>query len=257
MRELKVAALLALTALPAFAAAEPDFGASWPQTVIRLETAVTRGDSAELKVLKASFDEALRADQVPAALNPVVRYASAYADWRLSALPDVTGEEKDDCLSEATRKLKEITESSDRFAEAHALLGSVYGMRIGRSPWTGMVLGPRSSAAIERAVALEPDNPRILLQQALGAFHTPRMFGGSKEKAEALLRRSIAAFERETEDTAWPNWGRADAHIWLGQVLQDKGDLDGAREAYQRALAVAPEHAWVRHVLLPGLDTKR
>jgi Flp pilus assembly protein TadD len=120
-----------------------------------------------------------------------------------------------------------------------------------------MTLGPRASSSIDRAVALEPENPRIVLQQGVSAFHTPGMFGGGADKAERLLRRCVELFAREPRDKAWPNWGRADAHAWLGQVRAKRGDRGAARAEYERALAIAPEFGWVRYVLLPALDKKK
>lgn len=135
-----------------------------------------------------------------------------------------------------------------------ALVGTIYGQQAGRSMMRAIVLGPRSMGALERAAEVESANPRVLLLQGMTALHTPSAFGGSRDKAEHLLRRSLDEFSREPRTKAWPNWGRFDAHAWLGQVLRRKGDLDGARAEYQKALAIAPESPWLRTVLLPALE---
>ena len=87
----------------------------------------------------------------------------------------------------------------------------------------------------------------------VSALQTPAGFGGSREKAERLLRRSLEEFSREPVTKTWPNWGRFDAHAWLGQALARRGDKPGARAEYEKALAIAPESAWVRFSLLPGV----
>ena len=43
---------------------------------------------------------------------------------------------------------------------------------------------------------------------------------------------------------------------WLGIVLAKKGDVEGARAAYENGLAMEPDHGWIRNVLLPQLDEK-
>ena len=117
-----------------------------------------------------------------------------------------------------------------------------------------MELGPAAQEAVAAALRLQPDNPRVLLQAGSNTFHTPAEYGGGLDQAEALLRRWVSAFDREPADRPWPNWGRFDAHVWLGQVLAAKGDKAGARREYQAALAIQPQSGWVKYRLLPMLD---
>ena len=115
-------------------------------------------------------------------------------------------------------RLEAMLKTSPKDAEALALVGTIYGQQAGRSMMRAIVLGPRSTGALERAADVESANPRVLLLQGITALHTPSVFGGSRDKAEHLLRRSLDEFSREPGTKAWPNWGRFDAHAWLGQV---------------------------------------
>jgi Flp pilus assembly protein TadD len=117
-----------------------------------------------------------------------------------------------------------------------------------------MELGPQAESNRAQAVRLEPDNPRVVLQSAISLFHTPAQYGGGPDKAEAGLRQAIALFEREPAGRPWPNWGRFDAHAWLGQVLAARGDNAGARAEYNLALAEWPQSRWVKDVLMPAID---
>jgi len=56
-------------------------------------------------------------------------------------------------------------------------------------------------------------------------------------------------FEKEPASKAWPSWGRFDAHLWLGQLLAERGDAAGARTAYAAALSLAPNSARVKGML--------
>ena len=87
-------------------------------------------------------------------------------------------------------------------------------------------------------------------------MYKPKSFGGGPANAEKELRSAVVLFEREKPGKPWPNWGRVDAWAWLGRVLAQKGDRDGARAAYRAALELEPEHRWVRDLLLPELDSK-
>ena len=117
-----------------------------------------------------------------------------------------------------------------------------------------MTLGPEASELRERALRAEPNNPRVVLQAAITMFHTPPQDGGGPDKAEGELRRALALFDREPTGRPWPNWGRFDAHAWLGQALAARGDKAGARAEYNLALEQWPNSGWVNRVLLLALE---
>jgi tetratricopeptide (TPR) repeat protein len=223
----------------------------WRQITDRLERAVLSGRSVDLRNVRADL---LRRVQQASLSAAVVQYAIAYAGWRMATLPDVPEREQGDLLDESVSRMQAVVKKDGKNAEAQALLGSLYGLQIGRSPLKGMTLGPRANGALDRAAREAPSNPRVVLVQGISAFNTPAMFGGGTDKAERLLRRSIELFASESPQKDWPNWGRFDAHAWLGQVLAGKGDHKGARAEYDRALAIAPESGWLRYVLIPALE---
>ena len=231
---------------------------SWSALSARLEPAATTGTAADLRAIRAELI-AMSAPPLPDEQRHLVQYSIAFIGSRIVNLPDVPDREADSLLDDAVERLRSIVKSRPRDAEVHALLGSVYGLQIARSSVKGMLLGRRVSGALDEAAALGPDNPRVALVQGISAFNTPPMFGGGTDKAERLLRQSLDRFAREPANRPWPNWGRFDAHAWLGQTLLRKGDRAGARAEYDRALALAPGSGWVRYVLLPALerDAKR
>ena len=226
---------------------------AWAAVAGRLEQAALSGSTQELRKIRARLIREL--PQSPGERpKSFGLYAIAYAGWRMATLPDVPRSEQDDLLDDAADRLEAILKISPKDAEALALVGAIYGQQAGRSMMRAVVLGPRSMGALERAAQVESANPRLLLQQGISALHTPPAFGGSRDRAEHLLRRSLDEFSREPLTKAWPNWGRFDAHAWLGQVLGRKGDLNGARAEYEKALAIAPESPWLQTVLLPALE---
>jgi cytochrome c-type biogenesis protein CcmH/NrfG len=50
-----------------------------------------------------------------------------------------------------------------------------------------------------------------------------------------------------------PFLGRAEAYAWLGQVLQKENKPSEALAAYNKALALEPNYAWVKYGLLPSV----
>jgi tetratricopeptide (TPR) repeat protein len=227
----------------------------WAATTTRLEKAALEGTSRELRAIRTDLAQRLTAS---GAEEGMLRYTVAYAAYRMAPLPDVPDKERKDLLDDAVAQLQQVTKRNPKDAEAHALLGSVYGLQIAESPvLRGMTLGPRANAALDRASEIDTSNPRVLLLQGVSAFNTPAMFGGGTDKAAQFLRRSLDRFAMEPTDKPWPNWGRFDAHVWLGQALLEKGDRSGARAEYDKARALAPNSGWLRYVLMPALEAKK
>ena len=231
------------------------FDPDWIQLTVRLERAALEGVASDLRTIRSDLQRRVGG---AGADEAVVRYTLAYVAFRMVNLPDVSDKERKDLLEDAVTQLQQIIKRHPTDAEAHALLGSVYGLQIAESPIVrGMTLGPRASGALDRAAGIESGNPRVLLLQGVSAFNTPAIFGGGTDKAEGFLRRSLERFAVEPADKAWPNWGRFDAHVWLGQTLVQKGDRTGARAEYDKARALAPNSGWLRYVLIPALEAKR
>ena len=217
----------------------------------RMERAVVTGDKPTLLDCRNTLQQSVSQEGKNA--SATLRYALAYVDWRLDQLRKKK-EHDPGFLKEAQENLHIVVSADPSNGEAQALLGSVLGQRIGRNGSLGMFLGPRSQGALDRAQKDAPDSPRVALQRGVSDFLTPAMFGGSLDKAEKELRRALSLFGKQPANQPWPNWGQLDAFAWLGQVLKKKGDLEGARNAYNQALALEADYRFVRDVLLPALD---
>jgi tetratricopeptide (TPR) repeat protein len=225
---------------------------TWPDVVARIERGVATADVPTLRL--AMLDAARVAAAASSARErELAFYAEAYAAWRLSTMPEVSPDESRSLLEDASTRLREVMKANESSGEAPALLASVLGQLI-RYGGNKMTLGPEASGLRERALGNEPNNPRVVLQAAITTFHTPAQYGGGADKAEAELRRALALFDREPAGRPWPNWGRFDAHAWLGQALAARGDKAGARAEYNLALQQWPTSAWVTRVLIPALD---
>ena len=58
--------------------------------------------------------------------------------------------------------------------------------------------------------------------------------------------------EKETEI----DWGYLDALAWLGIAHSSLGDFESAITAYNKALEVEPDFAWIKYELLPKAEEK-
>jgi tetratricopeptide (TPR) repeat protein len=138
-------------------------------------------------------------------------------------------------------------------AETSALLALLYGDQIALDPSKGMMLGMLSQQLMGEAAGLGPQNPRVALLRGVSAFFTPEAYGGGVGPATEQLERAVALFDHDRPAAGAPAWGRAEAHVWLGQAYRRGGDTTRAGAEYRAALALEPGYAWVRNVLLPGL----
>lgn len=224
---------------------------------IAIEAAV---DAGELKGLDAAVALADRA--VSAFPNePLLLHYRAYALYRAgTAAMGLKGAAQARPYFEKARAALEPLVKGGTIAESYALLASVYGMQIAvsRVPMiAGMQLGSKSSAWMERAVTAGPRNPRVWLMKGIGAFHTPKAFGGGVDKAEQSLKHALVLFASDDPAAPLPAWGLADAHLWLGQVYAARKQRDSARAEYAAALKLQPRNGWISIVLIPALDKIR
>jgi tetratricopeptide (TPR) repeat protein len=226
----------------------------WADSARRLvDGAVARGDRAQITAARALLDRALAAFPD----DPLLLHYQGYALWREAGL--LLGAENVDGakpLLEAADEVLERSAAKLPLPETYALRSSVLGQRIGTSanPLSGMVLGPRASSQMERAEELGARNPRVWVVKGMSAMYTPKLWGGGLDKAEAALRQALVLFEQDRPRAPLPAWGRADAYIYLGQVLARQERRDDARAAFQQALALQPDNPWITKVLLPSLD---
>ncbi len=219
---------------------------SMPSIASRLESGWMNGDTAAVRNALATLRDA---SDAPARRD----YAIGYAEYRLAFMAGVTKEEQEKLVTDAVDRFSAVITAEPRNGEAHALLASCLGILISLHPIKAMVYGPRAGEATDRSLEVEPNNPRVLLLAGVSAIHKPSEFGGGVDKAEPLLRRAADILKHEPVDRPWPNWGRFDVHVWLGQVLAKLGRSDEARAEYEAALAIAPGSEYVRAILLPKL----
>jgi tetratricopeptide (TPR) repeat protein len=219
---------------------------------VEIEAATAAGDLDRLREAGAFLERALTA--LPD--EPLLLHYLGYARYREATLLQGMKRDEDEYrpLLEAAESLLDRSAAKLPLAETYAIRSSVIGQLIGSSPLRGMTLGRKSSSAMDRALELGPNNPRVWLLRGIGAMFTPALFGGGVDKAEEYLTKSLSLFPGDTPALAMPAWGHAEAYIWLGQVYKRRDRIDDARQAYTRALELQPDNGWVRHVLLPGLD---
>jgi Tfp pilus assembly protein PilF len=123
-----------------------------------------------------------------------------------------------------------------------------------------MKYGPKSSAAINKAMEIDPTNPRVLLIAGTAKFYTPKAYGGDKDRALEYFRRSAAIFDSiaasKPAATTAPDWGHPDAYTYIGLAMMERGDTAQARTIFKHVLEIEPEFGWVKYEILPKLPAE-
>jgi tetratricopeptide (TPR) repeat protein len=177
-------------------------------------------------------------------------YYAAYARLRQSA---VAGGDKNNArkyLEQCIDDLKLLIERRRDHARARALyascLGSSATLYMFRAATRGIAAGREMAAAVE----LAPDDPWVVFHDGVSDFMTPALFGGNKERAlDKLKRAGQLLVASRPPGAAGPVFGEAEAWLYIGRVYFSTGRKDLAREAWEKALSLAPGSADAREEL--------
>lgn len=115
---------------------------------------------------------------------------------------------------------------------AHALLADLYGEKISLGDlFTAMDCGPKDGDENKKALALAPEDPKVLAAQGRRYLMAPDFAGGDPKKALDFFKRSLAVDPRS--DETW---------VWLARTQKRLGDEAGARASLSKALQLNPQN---------------
>ena len=80
-----------------------------------------------------------------------------------------------------------------------------------------MTYGQASGEALQKALKLDPNNPRLYYLQGMGLFGTPEQFGGGKEKAKPVFEKAVQLYKDQKVKPLYPDWGSKQAADMLAQ----------------------------------------
>jgi hypothetical protein len=239
--------LPALTGLVLGAAAAHADDTAWRDTEARVQYGYYTEDARALTNLAELLGSSDSHDKLRG-------YYAALTDWRLALIAAqspaaVRGTNAAQLLQRCLHEIDPLLEAQTDFAEALALRAACALTPAGGAGLHVPFTGPKPARDLERAHALAPRNPRVLLVEALSDY-LGSSAGGGKERALTRLRAATAAFEVERAGPEpLPGWGAAEAYLYLGRDLLEHGDAVGARDALEHALLLAPDYAQARRLM--------
>jgi len=129
---------------------------------------------------------------------------------------DSVPERKTKYVTLAQQQLEKGLKLKPEESELMVLKVMSYYAEMAIDPMKGMTLFGEATALLDKAKTINPENPRIYLEQAEALNGMPVEFGGGKEKALPLLLLAKEKFDKFVPaDSLAPNWGRDRCELLL------------------------------------------
>jgi tetratricopeptide (TPR) repeat protein len=157
----------------------------------------------------------------------------------------------DVAMDAALAALEIAVELNERHAESHALLGTVYGMKIKGNLLRGARFGPRVAKHQKKALEFGAQNPRVRYLLGTCQFHTAKKAPSQREALGTFLaaEKLFAAEAQRAAGPLEPRWGRSSCLTFIGRTYELLGQQSEAADYFRQALAEHPAD----HVAKEGL----
>lgn len=161
--------------------------------------------SEELSTVFNAFERISRAEATR--WEPL--YYMAYTRL-LTSLNEKDAVKKDQYIDEAESVLEKALLLAPEEAEIIAAQGFCLMLRVSVDPASrGPVFAPRSVQAFQKALAIDPENPRATVLLARMQLGTAQFFGSSTDEACATARLALLRFENfKSDNVLQPDWGK-------------------------------------------------
>lgn len=221
----------------AMAASDGAGAADLPTLRSQIDDAYFARDAARIDAVRAELLAPGRsADEADTAL-----YYAAYARFRQSLVAAADKKAARRYLDGCIEDLETLVSRRPDNARAHAMLASCYGTSAQYYLVRAAGRGIQAGSHLDEARRLAPDDPWVILQDAISDYSRPAAFGGDKERAREKLQRAAALFAAShAPGEASGVWGEAEAWLYLGRLHRDAERPAEARQAFEKALALAP-----------------
>ena len=136
-------------------------------------------------------------------------YYASFA-YIMISFQETDNAKKDTYLDQAQKYLDQAMVINPNESELYMLQGFLYPSRMNIDPMNrGMLYIGKMTASLDKALELNPDNPRVYYLRATMMLHTPEAYGGGAAKALPIYQIAVEKFRIfEPKTTISPNWGK-------------------------------------------------
>ena len=157
----------------------------------------------------------------------VTHYYAAYSKVALT-YQEKDNSKKDAYLDEADKELEDALSILKKQTDETYVLGAmIANSRIGIDPMARwQKYGTIFSGDLESAKDINPDNPRMYLEQGIAKFYTPKAYGGGKKAAMPYFEKADGLFAKEAgtpaaNDITMPHWGKKTNDYFINLCKQE------------------------------------
>jgi hypothetical protein len=175
-------------------------------------------NSTQLIALSATFERIAEAEKtkwLPYYYAALTQVNAAYFMGT-----DIKAEKTDPMADKAEAFIGKADALSPKNSEIYLVKKMIASLRLMGDPMNRyMQYGPIAEEAIQTAIKLDPENPRIYLLQAQDKYYTPEQFGGSKTEAKELFQtaqKKYMAFKPASSID--PAWGQPAVQYFLAEL---------------------------------------
>jgi tetratricopeptide (TPR) repeat protein len=164
----------------------------------------------------------------------------------------------DAAMEAAIDALSSAVKLDERHAESHALLGTLYGMKIDDNTLRALRFGPRLAKHQKQALAFGPENPRVRYLLGTCQFHTAKKPAAQREALTTLLAAEtlFGKEEQRPAEPLEPRWGQSSCLTFIGRTYELLGQCPEAADYFRRALAQHPADHLARQGLARVTERK-
>jgi tetratricopeptide (TPR) repeat protein len=185
-------------------------------------------------------------------------YDLTYAYYGYIVYCIVTGDESNArrYIDKARHNTDILLKHDSLWAEIYSLRGALFGFEIGLDPLKALEYGVKSIRSINRAVELDSDNARILMELGNMKYYTPWVLGGGLKKAINYHEKAVNMFEANRRELK-NDWIYLLVLTNLARWYSEDNRINEAGITYRKILDIEPDYLWVRDYLYPELVNKR
>jgi len=154
-------------------------------------------------------------------------------------------------MESALTAFEEALELDADHAECHALLATLYGMKIHNNMLSAVRYGPMLQMHQKEAVRHGEKNPRVKYLLGVGLVHTAKDDESKRKALNTLLAAEKLFAEEATKaaDPLSPRWGSVSCRTFIGVAYKMLGRNAEAIDYFNRALAEQPSDHIARQEL--------
>ncbi len=164
----------------------------------------------------------------------------------------------DASMDAALASLNTAVKLDDRDAESHALLGTLYGMKIGGNLLRALRFGPTVAKHQKKALEFGAENPRVRYLLGTCQFHTAKNQTAQREALATLLvaEKLFVTEARSPAGPLEPRWGHPTCLTFIGRTYELLGERTKAADYFRQALARQPSDHLAREGLARVTERK-